>query len=102
MISSDSTCFRRKAVWIRCSVLLVFSAGICAGQGNVSQGDAGGRPAQPLLSATQSLTMPDPLVELRPAPRLVFPAAVDSNSPSFWDGNTFYLLNSASGWAMRS
>src|SRR5205814_4663864 len=31
---------------------------------------------------------------LRPASRLQFPHATDSNSPGHWDGPTFYLFNS--------
>jgi hypothetical protein len=32
---------------------------------------------------------------LRDAPPLVFPAETDCNSPAHWDGDTFYLFNSA-------
>jgi len=42
-----------------------------------------------LLSAT---TFAAPT--LRPAPRLQFPHATDSNSPGHWDGPTFFLFNS--------
>ena len=38
---------------------------------------------------------------LRPASRLQFPGATDSNSPGHWDGPRFYLFNSA-GYAYRS
>lgn len=35
-----------------------------------------------------------PTVELRPAPKLEFPAGTDSNSPAHWDGDTLYIFNS--------
>jgi hypothetical protein len=46
--------------------------------------------------------IPYPLVELRPATHFEFPAHVDSNSPAFRDGDTFYLFNSAEGQIKRS
>jgi hypothetical protein len=33
-------------------------------------------------------------VLLRPAPTICFPVEADCNSPSFWDGDTFFLFNS--------
>jgi len=36
-----------------------------------------------------------PTAQLRPAPRIAFPAETDSNSPAFWEGERFYLFNSA-------
>ncbi|MBI4582961.1 MAG: hypothetical protein HY717_02910 [Planctomycetes bacterium] len=42
-----------------------------------------------------------PTVILRDAPRLQFPAPTDCNSPTHWDGDTFYLFNSA-GHPQRS
>lgn len=36
-----------------------------------------------------------PQVRVRAAELIKFPAATDCNSPSHWDGDTFYLFNSA-------
>jgi hypothetical protein len=36
-----------------------------------------------------------PGVRLHPVSPIRFPAATDSNSPAFWDGDTLYLFNSA-------
>jgi len=36
-----------------------------------------------------------PNVCMRAAPRVQFPAATDSNSPAFWDGDVLYVFNSA-------
>jgi hypothetical protein len=60
------------------------------------------------LAASRSTAIPDdgvPSVRLRPAPPVRFPGAchpnsphdgeTDCNSPSHWDGDTFYLFNSA-------
>jgi len=46
--------------------------------------------------------VPYPIVELRPATHFEFPVQVDSNSPAFWDGDNFYLFNSAGGLIKRS
>jgi len=43
-----------------------------------------------------------PIAELHPSTHLTFPGRVDSNSPAFWDGDTFYLFNSAEGAIKRS
>lgn len=55
------------------------------------------------LSATPTVA-PDtalPTVQLREAPPIKFPAQTDCNSPAHWDGDTFYLFNSA-GAPVRS
>ena len=47
---------------------------------------------------SQAFAMPAasaPSVVLREAPPLAFPAETDCNSPAHWDGETFYLFNSA-------
>jgi hypothetical protein len=43
----------------------------------------------------------DPTARLRPAPRLEMPHAVDCNTPSHWDGDTFYVFIST-GQPFRS
>ena len=42
---------------------------------------------------TQNFSV-SPLIVLRAAPTISFPAAADCNSPCHWDGDTFFLFNS--------
>jgi hypothetical protein len=59
--------------------------------------ERGGRNAAPGDSPASSL----PTVELREASPMEFPGETDCNSPAHWDGETFYLFNSA-GAPVRS
>src|SRR5262249_35012163 len=43
-----------------------------------------------------------PLAQLHPPPPSASHAAVDSNSPASWDGDDFYLFNSAGNFIKRS
>jgi hypothetical protein len=42
----------------------------------------------------KSSGMTEPVVKVRRADKIEFPDTVDCNSPSFWDGNQFYVFNS--------
>jgi hypothetical protein len=65
----------------------------CGGPGGGSGGTEGPRDAGPARRGALDDGLPS--VVLRDAPRIQFPADTDCNSPAHWDGDTFYLFNSA-------
>lgn len=60
----------------------------------VSSASTSWQPSAAESSAASRASNRTSSVRLRPAPRLQMPHSVDCNSPSHWDGGTFYVFNS--------
>jgi len=72
--------------------LIMFMIGFLGLAQNVSFLEGATRPGQTLGNASNK-SMPS--VVLRKAALVQFPGVVDCNSPSHWEGGTFYVFNSA-------
>lgn len=72
-------------------VSLVATRSVCTGQ-NPLLGDEPGPADTPIDQS--SLGYSDPIVEVHRAKDFEYPNTVDCNSPSFWDGDHFYVFNS--------
>jgi hypothetical protein len=79
----------RRSVAVAAFSFLVVVAGGRTGH-VMAAADQGGQPR----TVAPPPTFVEPAVTIRPSPKIEFVETTDCNSPSFWDGEDFYVFNS--------